>query len=247
MTERPNASLVERLRKLLTKRTEAGCTAAEAESAFAMASRMMAQHNLSMDDVKAASGETCESFMDEPIIETGRWSLEDNLTYGIIKEFFFVEGFFTRHFGTKVFTLFGTASNVATGKFVWNCLQAAFNRHWMIYKITNRVAASERRMFVTGMAGGFSAKMRDERKAMEMERDIVRGSSGGTGLALRNIDAEIKKKLHEVHPELSKTGVHASVAKGSQSSLDAGYAAGKRLNLNRGVSHSPGRKTIDRP
>ena len=244
MNERPNASLVERLRKLLTKTTEAGCTTAEAESAFAMASRMMAQHNLSMDDVRAASGETCESFMDEPILETGRWSLEDNLVYGIIKEFFFVEGFFTRHSNSKVFTLFGTSSNVATAKFTWNCLQAAFNRQWMIYKITNRVAASERRMFVTGMAGGFSAKMRDERKAMQMERDIVRGSQGGTSLALRNINAEITKKLQEVHPELQRGNTRTSVANGSQSSLDAGYAAGKSLNINRGVGHSPGRKAI---
>ena len=245
MIERPHANLVERLRKILSKTTEAGCTASEAESAFAMASRMMAQHNLSMDDVEAASGETCESFMDEPILETGRWSLEDNLTYGIIKEFFFVEGFFTRQAGSKVFTLFGTASNVATAKFTWNCLQAAFNRQWMMYKIINRVAASERRMFVTGMVGGFASKMRDERRAMEMERDIVRGFSGGTSLALRSIHAEIKKKLHESHPELSKTGGHVSVAKGSQSSLDAGYAAGRNLNLNRGVGRSPGKKAID--
>jgi hypothetical protein len=43
--------IVERIRKILAKTEEAGCTQAESEAAMAMASRLMAEHNLSMSEV----------------------------------------------------------------------------------------------------------------------------------------------------------------------------------------------------
>lgn len=245
MSERPTSSVMDRVRKILTKTTEAGCTEEEARNAFALASKILTAHNLSMDDVKAsAPADSSESFMEQPLFSTHAWSLEDNLTYGIIKEFFFVEGFMNRSGGEKVFTLFGTQTNVQVARFTWNALQASFNRCWQHYKIVNRKPASERRMFVTGMAKGFSDKLQDERRAMEMERDIVRGSSGGTALALRNIAEETHLKLHETHPDLKAGHSHFSPTKGEQGTLDAGYKAGRSLNLNRGIGGASGKKAI---
>lgn len=245
MNDKPTANVMDRVRKILTKTTEAGCTEEEAKNAFALASKILTAHNLSMDDVKAsAPADSSESFMEQPLFSTGAWSLEDNLTYGIIREFFFVEGFLNTTGDGKVFTLFGTKTNVEVARFTWNALQASFNRCWQGYKIVHRKPASERRMYVSGMAKGFSDKLRDERRAMEIERDITRGSSGCTALALRNIAEETKLKLHEVHPDLKARSGSFSPTKGDQSTLDAGYKAGRELSLNRGIDGKSRTKAI---
>ncbi|MGO9180794.1 MAG: DUF2786 domain-containing protein [Candidatus Limnocylindrales bacterium] len=60
--ERPNEGRVAKIRKILTKTEDAGCTQEEAEAAFALATRLMAEHNLEMSDqgparLRSGSGE----------------------------------------------------------------------------------------------------------------------------------------------------------------------------------------------
>jgi hypothetical protein len=234
--ERPKASIIERVKKILLKTETANCTQEEAASALAFASRLMAEHNLSMDEVQTSTDKS-ESWMEEEVYETGRWGLEDNLVYGIVKQFFFVEGFFNRKGGKKVLLFFGKSSNVAAARDTWNSLHAAFDRLWTTYRIIHRRAAGERRLFVSGMAKGFAEKLRDERKAMEIERDIVQGAaSGGTALALANVALQTNAEYHKAHPKHKASGKTSFAdVSGDRSTLQAGYEAGKRLTFNKGV------------
>ena len=186
MSEKPNDGILELIRKILSRTEANGCTQAEAEAAFAMASRKLAEHNLTMEDVVAPQGGE-ESFIEEALHETGRWSLEDNLCYGILKEFYFVEGFFNRPNGRKVFMIFGKPDNVATARFIWSALHASFDRCWTMYRFLNKRPANEKRLFVAGMAKGFIERMREEREAQIIERDLVQGQRYGTALALTSI------------------------------------------------------------
>jgi plasmid stabilization system protein ParE len=234
--ERPKADLIERVRKILTKTEATNCTQAEAASALAFASKLMAEHNLTVDEVNAST-DAAESWLEDEVYETGRWGLEDSLVYGIVKEFFFVEGFFNLNNGKKVLLFFGKASNVAAARNTWNSLHAAFDRLWTMYRILNRRPAGERRLFVSGLAKGFAEKLRDERRAMEIERDIVQGTaSGGTALALRSVADETLAEYRKAHPKHGKaTRGRFAAVEGDRSTLQAGYEAGKVLNFAKGV------------
>ena len=242
MNEKPPAAIIDVIRKILSKTEANGCTAAEAETAFAMASRKLADHNLTMEDV-ATPGCGEESWVEEELIETGRWSLEDNLCYGIIKNFYFCEGFFNRRNGKKVFLLFGNPENVAVGRHVWEALHSSFDRCWTMFRYLNKRPATEKRLFVTGMARGFSTKLREEREAHVIERDLM--GSGGTALALVNVNDKVNAALRTNHPELGSGGRSLQGAVGDRSTLQAGFEAGKALNLNRALGAN-GRKAIGR-
>ena len=248
MNERPQAKIVELIQKILSKTIESGCTEAEASEAFAKAQAMLLKHNLSMDDVRckdSADGE--EQFADEGVFQTGRWTYEQNLAYHVIKNHCFIEGYFASTAGKdKVLFLFGTQANVATARYMFTALLAATERMWVLYKYLNKRPGSEARMFRTGMIKGFSDKLDQEREALKMEQDILKGTTGGTALALCRIDQLTLAKYKEAHPENKnrKGGVRFADLAGDASTLQAGYDAGKRLNLNRAIGRNGGRKAI---
>lgn len=236
---RPSASILERIRKIMAKTQEAGCTQAEAENAFALASRILTEHNLSMDDVRLSGGETEEKYVEEGIHETGRWQVHENMAYVVINEFYFVHGYFRRIGDRKKrLMIFGTEANVASARFAFDMLLQSADMLWTTYQIRNRRPGSEGRMFRTGVIKGYRDKLHEERRCQEMERDVVSGRSGGTALALVRVEDEVKKRYHEAHPSRSKKDSTTTFAgfSGAQSTMDAGYKAGKNLNINRAVS-----------
>ncbi|WP_158633763.1 DUF2786 domain-containing protein [Tautonia sociabilis] len=255
MSERPKEDVIDRVRRLLAKTEENGCTRAEAESAFRMASRIMAEHNIAMAEVEARDGRPDDiSWLEDDVIDTGRWSLEMNLAYGIVREFFFVEGFFVRRTAwagepargrgearrgqtpRKVLRFFGTATNVEAARFTFTALIDAFDRLFAEHRRASGCAASERRLFVSGVAQGFAEKMRDERRAMEIERDLAAGrASGSTAIVLASVQERTVRAYKEAHPDMKKSRTTFAAPRRSQSSLDAGYAAGRSLSLNRAL------------
>lgn len=247
--ERNKESLIERVRKILLKTEQAGCTADESEAAFALASRIMAEHNLSMDEVEKREGGE-QSWIDDDVMDTGRWSLEDNLAYGIVHRHFFVEGYFSARFVNgkhrKLLRFFGRPDNVATAKWTFNALLDAFDRLFNEYRARTGAPATDRRIFISGVASGFSQKIEDERKAMEVERDLMQGkASGSTALALTGIREQTQLAYKEHHAfafkkdgtKKSGTTRFASVT-GSASAFEAGQRAGQSLNLNRAIGGS---------
>lgn len=228
-----NLKLIETIRKILSKTEAAGCTPAEAEAAFAMASRFLAEHNLTMDDV-AFDDPPC-SWAEESIDEMGRWTLEHNLCYGILKSYFFVEGYLDPKGRRKSLCLFGKPENVATTRHVWAALHAAFDRHWKEYRARHGLPASERRLFVSGIAKGFSQKLKEEREAQEIERDLLTGRSGGTALALRDVMEQTSLALKQRHKDLKKRNTTFAGTSGLKSTLEDGVRVGRSLNLNKAI------------
>jgi SHS2 domain-containing protein len=239
VSETANAQVIERVRKLLAKTTGAGCTPEEAEAAFKTASRIMAEHNLDMAEVEAKEGGE-QSFIEEDIETLARWELEDNLVYGIVKRHFFVEAILDSRCVNgkwkKVLRFFGLPHNVQTARFVHGALHDAFDGLFAAYRKQTGAPASDRRIFVSGVASGFNQKMDEERQSMEIERDILNGKrSGATALSVANIGAITLSKFQEAHPKRTNNKSSFASVTGSQSALDAGYKAGKSLNLNRAI------------
>ena len=102
---------------------------------------------------------------------------------------------------------------------------------------------------MAGVANGFTQKMHDERKAMEIERDLLQGKSSGVHGASPS-EASLSR-LCKPTESVTASGVQEersaqhgrgstkfAVVTGSQSALQAGYDAGRSLSLNRALSGS---------
>jgi hypothetical protein len=119
---------------------------------------------------------------------------------------------------------------------VYLSLLEAFRRLWSEYRRRNPwVPGTDRRVFVLGVCRGFIDKLDMERQADAMERDILAGgASGGTELALANVEARVVAAFDAAHGTM-KQGRSMRFGNGSRSSLEAGYAEGQRLELRRGL------------
>ena len=244
--ERSKESLIERIRKILAKTEDAGCTEAESQKAFALASRLMAEHNLTMDEVERKEGGE-QSWLEDDACTVSKWTLEDNLAWGIVHQHFFIEGYFTHQYVDgnvkKVLMFFGRPDNVQTAKWTFNALLEAFDRLFGEYRKRTGAPASDRRIFISGVASGFSSKMTDEKRAMEVERDLLQGkTSGSTALALAGIREQTLMAYKEHNPGCFKKNGEKRTARGnyanltgSASAFEAGQRAGRSLNLNRSI------------
>lgn len=254
---RPKADVIEKLRAILKKTEERGATPAEAETAFRMASRLMAEHNIEMAELDGTEGPDDISWLEDDVADFGKWSLAQNLAYGICREFFFVEGYTTwKHVpvgkptefqgktyretkARKFLRFFGTAANVEAAKFTFTALLDAFDRLFVEYRAKTGCPAAERRLFISGVAKGFREKMKEEREATEIERDVVQGrASGSTALVLVSVAERTKAAYKEAHPKMGKSRTVIAEPTGSRSSLEAGYRAGRSLSLRRAVGSS---------
>ena len=136
---------------------------------------------------------------------------------------------------------------MATAKWAFTALQDAFDRLFNEWRRRTGGAASViAACSCSGVASGFDEKMRDERKAMEIERDLVGGkSSGSTALAVVSIDSRRGLRTVPHTPASSSQTASRSGAPrsstavtGSNSALAAGYQAGRNLSLNRSLGGS---------
>ncbi len=229
-------TVVDRVKKLLARTTEANCTQAEADSAFEMATRLIAKHNLDMTRVTAKPAD--ESFVELEAFRTGRWSLQHNMAFNIASEFCFVKGLFTYTPGNyrrhKILLLFGTQTNVESARYMFLALVEAMDNLFQHYRIRTGHAATEKRSFTEGVAAGFSAKMRQGQQKLALEQDEAEHiQSGGTALALRNITEQTAVAYKKRHPNLKTSHTNFGGQTGSSSSYNEGYRQGQNLNLRK--------------
>jgi len=231
----PNDKLIDRIKKLLTKTEGNGCSKEEAEAALAMASRLMAEHELDMADIAI---EDKPDMVDEDIETFSRWDFEAQKTYEIISHFCFVKPWL--HVGLvngkkrKTLKFFGRPEGVEAAREMWHGLTAAYDRLFAYYRAVNKAPASHRRSFIEGVANGFYSKMKAERESMQAERDDISGSSGGTALALTNIKGQIDDAFRAANPN-TKTERASFSSRSDHDARRAGFEAGQKLSLSKGI------------
>ena len=178
--ERSKESVIERVRKILPRRSGPGCTAEESRAGSQLASRIMAEHNLAGEIERKEGGE--QSWLEDDVYETGRWTLEDNLAYGIVTRHFFVEGFFgcgSRRTGERrrhKSRCCGSSASPRTSRrrsgpstTSWTPSTGCSHE----YRGRTGLCGQRRRIYISGVAQRVLQKMEDERKAMEVERDLM--------------------------------------------------------------------------
>ena len=226
--------LSDKIRKILKRTEEAGCTPDEAASAMKMASRLMVEHNLSLEEIQRSSDD--DGMVEGEAQDVGcRMLIEHTLAGSIIKKHFFVAAFWTTRYVNdkqhKIMMLMGTQANVETAKFVYRSLISAFETTFADYRFRTRCPLSDKKGFVFGVYNGFDEKLTMERKIMEVENEVE--GRVGTGIVLASVAAKAMAAYREKYP--NHTTKKSGPIKTTQSSMDAGYATGRNLNLNRGV------------
>ena len=226
--------IVGKVRKLLAKTAENGCTQAEADAAFAMASRIMAEHAIEIEEVHNQGDSVEEYAEDEVGDEVARWSSERDWAGMICKRYFFVHVYqktWRNPTRNRQF-FFGTPTNVETAKWVYLALLDAFNRLWRDAKRKHNFPTSDRRTFTLGVVQGFRLKLEDERRAIEVEREVM--GKTGSEIVLASADQKREVAFKEAHTDMGK-GRSAPAPRGSAGALQAGVAAGRSLNLSRPI------------
>jgi hypothetical protein len=227
---------------LLRKTTEAGCTEAEAQSAFALAMRLMAEHNLSMADLDAAShGGSATVFVEQTTGNIGQWLAEYQLACSICTRHFFVHAFKTTtvHQGSNglTITFFGTRENVDVARFVFSSLLAAFDRLWLAHRKRKPWSPKgDRRAYVVGVAKGFSDRLDEERAVMRAENEIL---GNRNEIQLASVVEALNAAFQRKYPEMGQ-GEGLNLGGLSESALQQGYQAGRNLTLARGMEGSGG-------
>ncbi len=239
-----NSGLIARIRKILARTEEAGCTPAEAEAAYGLASNLMAKHNLDQGEVGRASGLAGEGWADEAVFETARWSGDLDRAAGILVTFFFVQPYRSYRAGPdgrelSSLVIFGSPTNVETARFIFNSLMAALGRLWKDHRKSPGVGRSDRGAFSLGLFMGFSDKLHAEREAMKQERDRAE-RPGTTALALRAVDGRTFAAFEGTHANLTTARRPRFPRSLSGGSFNVGLEAGRNLNLSRPVGGTGG-------
>jgi hypothetical protein len=228
-----NEGIARRIQKILSKTEEAGCTPQEAEAAFAMATRLLAEHNLTMDDVDTATAQKATEYVEQDAFDMARWSRELVMAVKIVQKHCFVTGCFWH--SRKKLVFFGEATNVESARFMLTSLMEASQRLWASYRIRNAMGKSERTIYLIGLMAGFGSKMDDERKAMEAERDAMSQKGTGTALALQSVMDLTLAAFKAKNPDTRNHRPFCSPLAGARSTYNDGFQEGRRLNLNKGI------------
>lgn len=224
-------SIMDRIRKLLDKHIGNGCTEAESQTAFQMASRLMTEHNLTMEQIDSHERTDNSNWMEETIETMGRKTAPQEYAAQIVRDFFFVHASYFHHGNRrKDLRFFGKRENIDTAKFVYFSLLREFDRLWLDFKLRHYAGTKEKASFMLGLKHGFRQKLTEERKAMEAKQ--------GTGTALAVIHNKIELAFKEAHSDMIFFKSTTPVAGNSQRAYEAGKEKGQRITLNRSVDEN---------
>ena len=234
-----NVDIINKVKALLSKTTNSGCTEAEAQIAIAKANELITKYNISIDEIDNKAEE--EVWGQGKVIEAGKWTLDINVFNGVVTQYFFVKsikfGNGERGIG-RGFTLYfyGKRENVVTAKYIFDALMFASNNLWNKYRQSTKCEAKFRQIFIVKLAEGFCEKLRLERSNLINKMDTERQTSGSTAISIRNVEIQLVEKYRKTYPNVKTATTNLSPISYNDRVAQAGYNAGKNLNINRPIS-----------
>lgn len=219
---------------------ERGATEAEAMAALIKADKLMAEHGLTEADLEVA--------------EAKRDMSHGEFKYGIktqhpcakwcsktIGQFCGVVTWYD--LGTQKSNGFGFNVDVEMYEFLLKLVHDSMNREWKDYLQNNPLRPGLSRhteywSFMLGMAQRINEKLKELMEAREVKTD-----STGTDLVVKKY-AVIEAGMKEMLPGLSLRNSRSRGIRADGSAMAEGRKAGDRVNLNRPVTSSSGKRLI---
>jgi len=210
-----NNKILEKIKKLLSLATSPN--EHEAQSASKKAQALLLKHNLTMSELDYE-----ESNYSKEVFVEGRASVEDKFINSILSKYFFVTLVKSRKLG-GVYIL-GEKTNVEIARYTRAYLKQTFNSLFKAYRAESGCALNHRQSYFYGLHNGLAEKLEEQKKSFEGEHGLV------------VVDKGLAKFTHSEFGNLHKQSQKFSNR--SEEAGQAGREAGRKITINRGVTHS---------
>lgn len=213
--------IIDKIRKLMN--LSKSCNQAEAETATAMAMKLMTLHNIEMQrvyEIENKESDPLAKYVSKIGVDMSvRTPTEFKFYYQILVEFFYIKATILR--GAGIY-FFGTPENIEVAKYVSEQLSRTYLNLWYQYKAQTDAPTTAKRSFYSGLTRGLASKLREERGLLEKEFGMVLVK-----------DAYLNEAYDKRYNKLKKSAVskfsHDHAASG------AGWSAGRNINLSKGI------------
>lgn len=221
-------SILKRIQKLLALAKDKGASPAEAESAMAMAQRLMTKYGIEMANISDDSPKSSikhEAFF----TRKGSFNPADNLIMNLLMHYYKVRILFSNNRYDRDIIIVGTPENVEIAKYVHGYLRNVFFRCWNEYKKTTYGA--NRTSFYRGLWFGIDQRMEEAEKQAKAEEssDAVQKYE----LVLVNEKAAISNYISEMFGPLKRNRERMGVA--NSRDFMAGKAKGATVQINQAI------------
>ena len=226
--------IVSKIRKLL--KLAGSPNEHEARLATEMANDLLIRHNISMQQVAQASGET--------IKEKGQYTarfvrVEDKWLCQILKDYFFIEIMARRQsiglnsanqtMWKTILVFLGTETNVEVASFTYDYLVRQYRNLWLTYKAESGKPEKARQAYYLGLTRGLAAQLAARRQKVETETGLVVVASAALQAHMKSLKLKKAKSSSITHD-------HDAVASGTR--------AGKDLNVVQGLKPQEPRGSV---
>lgn len=219
--------ILERIRKILSRTTENGCTEGEAQAAAHLAARLMEENNISIADL-----EMSEFYQDEQ--RMNRWTYENDLAFNIVDKFFPVECVLQPSGRAYIKQIFGTRENVERAQFTYRKLLEAFRTHWNTHQLRTNTPTEHRRAYIVGFSAGYSAQLMKEKESQPLDNATALSNNS---IVVRTIAQKTASAFEENNAGREITRKDNSITLGdlNQEVVRAGFADGYKLFIGREI------------
>ena len=219
-------SILKRIQKLLTLAKDKGASPAEAESAMAMAQRLMTKYGIEMANISDDSPKSSIKH-EEFFTRKGGLNPADAEISSILKQFYKVKILFN---GMKGLVIVGTPEDIEIAKYVHGYLRNIFFKCWNEYK--KSVVYANKADFYFGLRTGIEQRMEEAENSVKAEES--QEVCDKYELAINNNREAIKSYIFETFGKLGKSRRRAST-RTDANSFYAGKAKGSTVQINQAI------------
>lgn len=234
----------------LLKKTEAnGASESEASAAMAIASKLMTEHGVTMEDINTNS-EAARDFIKrrfndgkkltilDKIVSTAIATYTDTKVWNDLEFAGFKQGFTVngkRRMKTESnLTFYGYAVDVELAEYIYKVCDAAMEAEWGRFAV--RIPQGSRKQVRSSFMIGMAARLRD--RLNEMKQENITRSSGTDLVVLKRQLVEAAAK-EDLSLNLRKGYAGSGTKNFSANAFAAGTEAANRVRFNRAVQDGP--------
>lgn len=224
-------AIARKVRALLSRTTDAGCTEAEAIEAAAKARELMDRYRVTLSDVEIKAEPITQETVERP--NSLRWAAGDYALHGI-NAYCGVKTWFHKSAGVRRLRIFGMKPDVEMARYLYELINAVVNVECARWQRTPEYLNAYSRRSATGSFKlGMAIRINERLKQMAKDLAPVAKSANGTALVV------VKGAV--VEAAYAGLGLRLGVARQGASVRDsngfnAGRSAGDRVNLSRPLS-----------
>ena len=246
-------SVVEKIRKLLALASELNDSKEQAELAMQKAKALAVSYAVDLCAIKVFENKKSEEVIDKGEINLGkRESIAQSFINKILSNHFRVKilkgG--SRYSGMSLI-LIGTKSDIEIATYVNNFLNSEYMRLWHRYlKMYQNAQGKDRNSYFWGLTEGLQSKLTEAQKKSETDAfetlsqkhttEQVNEVKNQFALTVTSHEEKLDEKMHEFFPRIRTIRRYTRGGHHSGAAREAGFSAGQKIALNRGIGNGGG-------